>query len=171
MSPEKRVDRAIDIARAVGAPLRIAAKIDAADRDYYERCVAPRLPGEPRVDFVGEIDEPSKQGFLGNARALLWPIDWPEPFGLAVIEAMSCGTPVIAWNCGSTPEIVDDGVTGFVVDSIDAAIDALRRADRLDRRRIRAQFERRFTARRMALDYVQLYERLVSRYSTTSTSA
>src|SRR5207245_10539190 len=124
----KRPDRAIEIARRAGLPLKIAAKVDAADAAYYHERIAPLL-GSPGVEFLGEISDGEKSAFLGQASALLFPIDWPEPFGLAMIEAMACGTPVIAWNCGSVPELVDDGITGFIVDSEDAAVAALRRID------------------------------------------
>ena len=157
ISPEKRLDRAIEIARASGLPLKIAAKIDRADQAYFTECIAPLLNTEG-VEFVGEIDERQKAGFLGNARALLFPIDWPEPFGLVMIEAMACGTPVLAFNCGSVPEVIDQGVTGIVVDTVREAIGALNAVLALDRRRIRGRFEQRFTAQRMASDYVRLYE-------------
>src|SRR5690606_25804348 len=132
ISPEKRPDRAIEIARLAGVRIKIAAKVDTVDEAYFRERIAPLLT-EPHVEFVGEIDEAGKAEFLGNARALLFPIDWPEPFGLVLIEAMSCGTPCIAWRAGSVPEVVDHGVTGFVVDSIEAAVDAVRRASMLDR--------------------------------------
>jgi glycosyltransferase involved in cell wall biosynthesis len=157
ISPEKRLDRAIEIARASGLPLKIAAKIDRADQAYFTECIAPLLNTEG-VEFVGEIDERQKAGFLGNARALLFPIDWPEPFGLVMIEAMACGTPVLAFNCGSVPEVINQGVTGIVVDTVREAIGALNAVLALDRRRIRGRFEQRFTAQRMASDYVRLYE-------------
>jgi glycosyltransferase involved in cell wall biosynthesis len=162
MSPEKRPDRAIQIARRAGLPLRIAAKVDAADRAYFERVIEPLLDG-PGVEFVGEIGERDKCDFLGNARALLFPIDWPEPFGLVMIEAMSCGTPCIGWRAGSVPEIIDEGVTGFIVDDLDAAVEAALRSDQLDRAAVRRRFEQRFTAERMARDYLQIYRRLVTR--------
>jgi glycosyltransferase involved in cell wall biosynthesis len=160
ISPEKRVDRAIEIARRVGMPLKIAAKIDPHDRPYYDREVAPlfELPG---VEYVGEIGEAEKAEFLGNARALLFPIDWPEPFGLVMIESFACGTPVVAYGCGSVPEVVDEGVTGFVVHDEASAAAALASVTALDRRRVRDTFERRFSADRMASDYVAVYERLV----------
>jgi glycosyltransferase involved in cell wall biosynthesis len=160
ISPEKRPDRAIEIAAQVGRELHIAAKIDAVDRDYWRCHIEPLVRRHPNVRYVGEINEREKADFLGNAAALLFPIDWPEPFGLVMIEAMACGTPVIAWNNGSVPEVIDPGVTGFVVDSIAEAAVAVDAALRLDRRRIRATFERRFTAGRMATDYVRLYRRL-----------
>lgn len=161
ISPEKRPDRAIRIARAAGLPLRIAAKVDAVDRACFERVIAPLLEG-PGVEFVGEVDDAGKQELLGRARALLFPIDWPEPFGLVMIEAMACGTPVVAWNCGSVPEVVEPGVTGFVVETEEAAVDALRRIHRLDRARVRERFEARFTAERMARDYLRIYTRLLA---------
>jgi glycosyltransferase involved in cell wall biosynthesis len=159
ISPEKRVDRAIEIARRAGLELRIAAKIDAADRSYFEREIA-HLMRQPHVRYLGEIGECEKAGLLGGARALLFPIDWPEPFGMVVIEALSCGTPVLAWGEGSVPELLDHGVTGWIVDSIDGAVDALGRIDAIRRDACRAAFERRFTAERMARDYVAVYKRL-----------
>jgi glycosyltransferase involved in cell wall biosynthesis len=160
ISREKRPDRAIAIARTLGVPLRIAAKIDKADMEYYRDEVAP-LFDDPLIEFVGEIGESEKNQFLGGARALLFPIDWPEPFGLVMIEAMSCGTPVIAFGCGSVPELVDDGVTGFVVDDLDSAIRAAAEVGKLDRRLCRATFERRFSATRMARDYLAVYAHVV----------
>jgi glycosyltransferase involved in cell wall biosynthesis len=162
ISPEKRVDRAIEIAGAAGMPLKIAAKIDRADREYFERDVAP-LFALPHVDYIGEISEAEKASFLGEAAALLFPIDWEEPFGLVMIEALACGTPVIAFRRGSVPEVIEDGVSGFIVDSIDRAVDAVRRLDRISRDRCRMAFERRFTARRMAHDYVAVYRALITR--------
>jgi glycosyltransferase involved in cell wall biosynthesis len=159
ISPEKRADVAIRIARQARIPLKIAAKIDNADAAYFEAVVRPLLD-DPFVEFVGEIDDAAKSEFLGNARALLFPICWPEPFGLVMIESMACGTPVIAWNCGSVPEIVDPGVTGFIVASEEQALTAIRHAPNLDRQHIRAVFERRFAARTMAEAYVQVYERV-----------
>jgi glycosyltransferase involved in cell wall biosynthesis len=160
MSPEKRPDLAIRIARTAGIPLKIAAKVDSGDRDYFRDTIRPLL-GDPLVEFIGEIGEAEKSEFLGNAIALLFPIDWPEPFGLVMVEAMACGTPVIAWNRGSVPEIIEDGVTGAIVESIDAAVDALRWAERADRTRIRDQFEKRFSARMMARRYLALYRYLL----------
>ncbi len=156
ISPEKRPDRAIAIARAAGLPLKIAAKVDNVDREYFETTIAPLLD-DPLVEFVGEIGDADKPAFLGGASALLFPIDWPEPFGLVMIEAMACGTPVVAWNRGSVPEVVDDGVTGRVVDSHEAAVAAVAEVSTYDRQRIRAVFERRFSARAMALAYEALY--------------
>lgn len=159
VSPEKRPDRAIEIARRAGMPLRMAAKVDPADRVYFDSRIEP-LIGENGVDFVGEVDERGKAGFLAGAEALLFPIDWPEPFGMVMIEAMAFGVPVIAWRNGSVPEIIDDGVTGFVVESLDEAVDAVGRARSLDRAKIRAVFEARFSADRMVGDYEAIYERL-----------
>jgi len=159
ISPEKRPDRAIEIARRAGLPLRIAAKVDNADRAYFERQIEPLL-ADPLVEFVGEIGDADKSEFLGNARALLFPIDWPEPFGLVVIESMACGTPVIAFARGSVPEIVEDGVTGFVVHNIEEAVRAVRRVTELDRREVRHRFEQRFSAGRMASDYLEIYRQL-----------
>jgi len=160
ISPEKRVDRAIEIARRVGMPLRIAAKVDAADRDYFEQHIEPLLD-DPLVEFIGEISEPAKAAFLGNAWALLFPIDWPEPFGLVIIEAMACGTPVIAFPCGSVPEILEDEVTGYIVKSVEEAADAVRRIPLIDRKNCRAVFEERFSVRRMCEGYLDAYERVL----------
>lgn len=159
ISPEKRIDLAIEIALRLEVPIRIAAKVDAADREYFEDRIEPLL-AHPMVDFIGEISDREKAEFLGNARALLFTVDWPEPFGLAMIEALACGTPVIAFRRGSVPEILDDGVTGFIVDDVDAAVDAAARTDGLSRRACRAAFEARFTAERMARDYLALYEQI-----------
>ena len=162
ISPEKRVDRAIAIARQAGIQLRIAAKVDAADRNYFAQIIEPLLHG-PGVQYLGEIGEQEKAALLGGARALLFPIDWPEPFGMVVIEALSCGTPVIAWNHGSVSELLDDGVTGWIVDSIDAAVVAVGRTADINRAACRAAFERRFGAARMADDYLAVYSRLIQR--------
>jgi glycosyltransferase involved in cell wall biosynthesis len=159
ISPEKRLDRAIEIARRAGFELRVAAKIDAADRDYFDAEIA-HLMTQPHVNYLGELGESDKAALLGGARALLFPIDWPEPFGMVVIEALSCGTPVLAWPEGSVPELLEPGVTGWIVDSIDAAVDALRHVEAIDRAACRAAFEKRFTAERMARDYVAVYKRL-----------
>jgi len=161
ISPEKGADRAIEIARRSGLPLRIAAKVDDVDRAYFEEHIEPLLQGEG-VEFVGEIGERDKNEFLGRARALVFPIDWPEPFGLVMIEAMACGTPVVAFPGGSVPEVLEDGVTGFIVDTVADAVAAVRRTGDLDRRRCRTEFEHRFTAERMARDYVAVYERLTA---------
>jgi glycosyltransferase involved in cell wall biosynthesis len=156
ISQEKRVDRAVDIAGRYGLPLKIAAKVDNADYAYYET-VKHKLR-EPWVDFIGEVGEPEKLTLLRGARALLFPIDWPEPFGLAMIEAMLCGTPVIAWRHGSIPEVVDDGITGMIVDSIEGAVSALRELDHMDRAACAEHARKRFSARRMAEDYVRVYK-------------
>lgn len=161
ISPEKRPDRAIAIARALGVPLKIAAKVDRADEIYYREQIRPLLSG-PGVEFVGEINEHQKAEFLGNARALLFPIDWPEPFGLIMIEAMACGTPVLAFRCGSVPEIIEDDVTGVIVGTMDAAIEALPRVMALDRKKVRHRFEQRFSAARMAKDYVKVYRSILA---------
>jgi glycosyltransferase involved in cell wall biosynthesis len=160
ISPEKRVDRAIEIARRSGLPLRIAAKTDPVDGDYFEAEIEPLL-SLPGIEFLGEIEDHEKQALLGKALALLMPIDWPEPFGLVMIEAMACGTPVIAFRNGSVEEVVDDGVTGFVVESIEEALTAVERCRSLDRGRCRQRFEQRFSVGRMAADYVRLYASLV----------
>ncbi len=160
ISPEKRVDRAIRIAERCGLPLKIAAKVDAADHDYFEEMIKPLL-SKPNVEFIGEIADSQKSEFLSNAFALLVPIDWPEPFGLVMIEAMACGAPVIAFNRGAVPELIEDGVTGFVVEDETSAVGALRHLSRLSRTVIRKRFEERFTARRMARDYLAVYRDLV----------
>jgi glycosyltransferase involved in cell wall biosynthesis len=160
ISPEKGPDKAIRIARRVGLPLRIAAKVDRADREYYEAVIRPLLR-EPGIEFIGEITEREKSAFLGGALAMLFPVDWPEPFGLVMIEAMACGTPVIALRRGSVPEVLEDGLTGCIVDSEEQAVAAVERALRLDRARIRRRFEERFQAERMAKDYLAVYERLL----------
>jgi glycosyltransferase involved in cell wall biosynthesis len=159
ISPEKRPDRAIAIARRAGVPLKIGAKVDAADAAYYHDTIEPMLDGGG-VEFVGELDEGAKNALLAGARALLFPIDWSEPFGLVMIEAMACGTPVIAWACGSVPEVVDDGVTGMIVRTESEAVGAVRRARELDRMAVRATFERRYSTRRMAEDYLGVYAKL-----------
>ena len=159
VSPEKGLDRAIETARRAGVRLRIAAKVDPCDEEYFQREIVPLL-GLPGVEFVGEVNEAQKPAFLGNATALVFPIDWPEPFGLAMIEAMSCGTPVIAWAQGSVPEVVEEGRTGFIVDSMEGAVAALEKAARLDRLEVRNRFEERFSAARMAQDYLSVYRAL-----------
>jgi glycosyltransferase involved in cell wall biosynthesis len=160
--PEKRVDRAIEIAERVNMKLKVAAKIDASDREYVEKEVGSLLE-HPLVEFIGECGGLEKEKFLGNAYALLFPIDWPEPFGLVMIEAMACGTPVIAYRAGSVTEIIDSGVNGFVVQSIEEAVDAVSRVQYLDRKRCRETFEQRFSSARMAADYIKIYDRLVTR--------
>ncbi|HSE76204.1 MAG TPA: glycosyltransferase family 4 protein [Dongiaceae bacterium] len=160
ISPEKRPDRAIEIASRAGLPLKIAAKIDKVDQAYWDEVIAPMVRAHPNVEYVGEISEREKGDFLGNARGLLFPIDWPEPFGLVMIEAMACGTPAIAFKCGSVPEVVDDGVTGFIVRSLDHAVAAVNRLGELDREAVRARFEQRFTVERMAREYLSIYRSL-----------
>lgn len=159
-SPEKRVDEAIKIARRAGVPLKIAAKVDKTDQDYFDTTVKPLL-NEPGVEFLGEIRDAEKGDFLGNALALLFPIDWPEPFGLVVIEAMACGTPVIATRRGSVPELIEHGVNGFVVDDAKEAVDAIAQLPTISRRCCRQMFEERFTAERMARDYLEIYEQML----------
>jgi glycosyltransferase involved in cell wall biosynthesis len=160
ISPEKRPDRAIRIARAAGIPLKIAAKVDKVDEEYFRREILPLIDG-PGAEFIGEINEREKTTFLGDAAALLFPVDWPEPFGLVMIEAMACGTPVLAFRCGSIPEVIEDGVTGKVVDSEQEAITALPEILSFDRRAVRQRFEERFTPTRMAKDYVSIYRQLL----------
>ena len=160
ITPEKRPDRAIEIAKRAGVKLRIAAKVDKVDEAYFREQIQPLLD-HPLIEFIGEIGEAEKPDFLGNARALLFPIDWPEPFGLVMIEAMSTGTPVVAWRHGSVPEVLTDGVSGFIVDNLDAAVDAVRRVAAVDRGGVRQAFVRRFTAERMAADYIAAFEKLV----------
>ena len=159
ISPEKRVDTAIQIANHFGMPLKIAAKIDKVDREYYEARIRPLIDGR-QIELIGEIGEKDKDEFLGNAYALLFPIDWPEPFGLVMVEAMACGTPVVAFPKGSVPEVMREGITGYVVDDAVSAAQALGNVSNLCRRRCREIFERHYTAERMARDYVAIYERL-----------
>jgi glycosyltransferase involved in cell wall biosynthesis len=159
ISPEKRLDRAIEIALACNTRLRVAAKVDPADQLYFERHIRHRMR-HPLVEWVGEIDDAQKNDFIGNARALLFPIDWPEPFGLVMIEALACGTPVVAYACGSVPEVIEDGRTGFIVHNQEQAIAAARRIDAIDRRQCRLRFEERFTAAIMARRYLEVYARL-----------
>jgi glycosyltransferase involved in cell wall biosynthesis len=159
ISPEKRVDRAIEIAKAVGIKIKIAAKIDKADQEYFDQEIRA-LFDHPLVEFIGEINDNQKQQFLGKAAALLFPIDWPEPFGLVMLEAMACGTPVIAFNSGSVPEIIEDGKSGFIVNSVDEAINAVKKLHLLNKPEVRNCFEKRFTAGRMANDYVNVYQKL-----------
>jgi glycosyltransferase involved in cell wall biosynthesis len=160
ISVEKRFDRAVKIAKGAGMRLKCAAKIDESDRQYFEETIKPL--DDRVVESVGEVGDADKQELLANAYALLFPIDWPEPFGLVLIEAMACGTPVIAYRCGSVPELVDDGVTGFIVDELDAAIEAVPKIRALDRNSCRRRFEERFSATRMAREYVAIYQRLIS---------
>jgi glycosyltransferase involved in cell wall biosynthesis len=160
VAPEKGVDRAIKIAMRCGIPLKIAAKVDRADQEYYEAVIRPLIVNNPLVDFIGEISDREKPEFLSGAIALLLPLDWPEPFGLVMIESMACGTPVIAYNRGSVPEVIEDGLTGFIVEDETSAVGAVGRLAALSRRSIRERFETRFTARRMALDYLNAYRDL-----------
>jgi glycosyltransferase involved in cell wall biosynthesis len=160
ISPEKRPDLAIEVAKRAGMKLTIAAKIDPTEKDYFEREIRPLL-GHPLIDFVGEVDHRRKVELLGRARALLFPIDWPEPFGLVMIEAMACGTPVVTRPCGAVPEIVAHGRTGLVASTVDELVDAVKRVDRLDRRACRREAEERFSAARMTTDYERVYQQLV----------
>ena len=160
ISPEKGVDRAIRIAGKAGLKLKIAAKVDNADKEYYDTLIKPLIQGNPDVEFIGEINDAQKPEFLSGAHALIFPIDWPEPFGLVMIEAMACGTPVIAYRSGSVPEVIDEGVSGFIVGDEDEAVAATKRLHHLDRAMVRATFDRRWTARRMAEDYLEVYEEL-----------
>jgi glycosyltransferase involved in cell wall biosynthesis len=164
IAPEKAVDRAIHIARRAGVPLKIAAKVDPVDRQYYEHEIRPLLE-LPGIEYIGEISDAQKPDFLSGAVGLLMPIDWPEPFGLVMIEAMACGTPTLAYPGGSVPEIVEDGLTGFIVNNEAEAVDAVRRLPTLSRPRIRARFEERFTARRMAMDYLSVYRRMAESHA------
>jgi glycosyltransferase involved in cell wall biosynthesis len=170
ISPEKGPEHAIAIATRTGTKLKIAAKVDNADRAYFEERVKPLLDN-PLVEFIGEINETQKTDFLGNAKALLFPINWPEPFGLVMIEAMACGTPVIAYRHGSVPEVMDEGVSGFVVDDLEEAVAAAQRVGDLDRARVRAAFDARFTVERMARRYVETYERLIAGADRASKAA
>ena len=160
ISPEKRPDRAIELARRTGFPLKIAAKVDRADKEYFEAKIEPLLKDNPVVEYIGEIGEQEKDEFLGNAAGLLFPIDWPEPFGLVMIEAMACGTPVVAWRGGSVPEVIEHGGNGFIVENMKEAEAALGKLASIDRRRCRAIFDARFSATRMARDYVEAYRKI-----------
>jgi glycosyltransferase involved in cell wall biosynthesis len=162
ISPEKRADRAIEISKRAGMRLKIAAKVDPVDKRYFKRVVEPLL-NESHVEWVGEISDDEKDEFLGNAYALLFPIDWPEPFGLVMIEAMACGTPVIAYDGGAVPEVIEEGQTGFIAKNLEDAVGAVRRVPELSRARCREIFEKRFTATRMARDYVKIYKRMIDR--------
>ncbi|TXL69306.1 glycosyltransferase family 4 protein [Vineibacter terrae] len=157
ISPEKRPDRAIEIAARAGMRLKIAAKIDKVDELYWSQVICPLIAATPNIEFIGEINERQKADFLGNARALLFPVDWPEPFGLVMIEAMACGTPVVAFRHGSVPEVIDNGLSGFVVDTVDEAVSAVKEVGALDRAGVRSVFEARFTADRMAQHYLDIY--------------
>ena len=161
IAPEKRVDRAMAIARQCGVPLKIAAKVDKVDQDYFDEQIRPHIDGK-EVEYIGEINDEQKAAFLSGAIVLLVPIDWPEPFGLVMIEAMACGTPVIAYNRGSVPEVIDEGITGFIVEDEMSAVGAVHRLSQLSRANVRKRFERRFTARRMAHDYLDVYRELMN---------
>ena len=160
ISPEKRPDRAIEIATRAGVNLKMAAKVDRVDQAYWDEVIKPLVDSHPNVEFIGEINERQKAKFLGEASALIFPIDWPEPFGLVMIEAMACGTPVIAFRSGSTSEVVDDGVTGFLVDDVEAAAAAATRVTKLSRAKVRARFDERFAIERVAQDYLNIYRAL-----------
>ena len=169
--PDKGILAAIEIARRAGMTLKVAAKVDPADQAYYDEQVAPVLAHSPHVEFIGEINDAKKPEFLGNARALLFPICWPEPFGLVMIESMACGTPVIAFNCGSVPEIMENGLTGYVVDDVDQAVVAVGKLDALFRPSIRSRFEERFSVAAMARDYVRIYHQLATSGDVTAVAA
>ena len=171
ISPEKRPDRAIEIARIAGLPLKIAAKIDLADQDYWVEVIEPMVNASSNVEFIGEITEQQKASFLGSALASLFPIDWPEPFGLVMIEAMSCGTPTIAFNCGSVPEVLEHGRSGLIVATIDEAVQAIPIAIAMSRAEVRAAFDERFTAHNMARNYVTLYEQLIDQRMSAKLAA
>ncbi len=161
ISPEKRPDRAIEIAKRAGVPLKMAAKVDKVDQAYFDDVIRPLIKGSD-VEFIGEVNDNEKQAFLGGASALLFPIDWPEPFGLVQIEAMACGTPVVAWRRGSVPEVIDEGITGVMVEDIDGAVAAVHKARALSRRGVRERFEQRFTIERVAHDYLRVYNSLAA---------
>jgi glycosyltransferase involved in cell wall biosynthesis len=168
IAPEKRPDRAIEIAVKTGMPLKIAAKVDRADQAYWDEKIRPMVKANANVEYLGEIAEHEKADFLGQASALLFPIDWPEPFGLVMIEAMACGTPVIAFRCGSVPEVVEESVSGFVVETVNQAAAAVARVASLDRSNVRAAFEHRFTIERATRDYLQLYQQLISSHARST---
>lgn len=170
ISPEKRVDRAIEIATKAGMPLKVAAKVDKVDQQYFEEEIKPLLDN-PLVEYIGEINDAQKSDFLGNAKALLFPINWPEPFGLVMIEAMACGTPVIAFNCGSVSEVIDEGKTGFIVNKVEEAVERVKQLDYLDRKICRQVFEERYTDQHMAEEYVALYHKLIEQKYMTQQSA
>jgi glycosyltransferase involved in cell wall biosynthesis len=160
IAKEKRPDRAIEIARRTGIPLKIAAKVAKTDEEYFYSIIKPMIDADPLIEFIGEIGEKDKNEFLGNAIAMLFPIDWPEPFGLVMIESMACGTPVIAWKNGSVPEIIDDGVSGFVVNSMEESVEAVKKISSISRKKVREVFEKRFSSKVMADNYLNLYEDL-----------
>ena len=161
ISPEKGPDRAIEVAKRAGIPLKIAAKVDAVDREYFDHAIRP-IFDHPLIEFLGEVNDSEKEELLGGARALLFPIDWPEPFGLVMIEAMATGTPVVAFRCGSVPEVIDHGLSGLIVDSIDETVEAVGRIGDLSRRTVRQLFEARFSASAMARSYVEAYEKTLA---------
>ena len=161
IAPEKRPDRAIEIAVKARMPLKIAAKVDHVDQEYWDQKICPMVKANANVEYLGEIAEHEKADFLGQATALVFPVDWPEPFGLVMIEAMACGTPVIAFGCGSVPEVVENGVSGFVVESVNQAATVVKRVANLDRASVRADFEQRFTIERTARDYLEIYNELI----------
>jgi glycosyltransferase involved in cell wall biosynthesis len=167
ISPEKRVDRAIEVAKRVKMPLKIAAKVDETDEKYFEEEIKPLLD-HPLIKFVGEVGDEEKGEFLGNAYALLFPINWPEPFGLVMIEAMACGTPIIAYERGSVTEVLEHGRTGFIVNNLEEAVDAVQRVPTIERKQCRSNFEERFSAARMAQDYVAIYQQLVDNKQMTA---
>ena len=160
ISPEKRPDRAIEIAARSGLPLKIAAKVDKHDQVYWDEEIEPMIKAHPNVEYIGEIAEHQKARFLGDALGLLFPIDWPEPFGLVMIESMACGTPIVAFRSGSVPEVIDNGVSGFVVNSVEEAVSAVSKLSEIDRAAVRAAFENRFTIERMARDYIKMFAAL-----------
>ena len=168
ISPEKRPDHAIEVAKRTGLPLRIAAKVDPADLQYFRSEIEPLLD-HPLIEFIGEISDAEKNDFVGNALALVCPYDWPEPFGLVLIEALACGTPVLAYRRGSIPEIIEHGTTGFVSENLSEMVAAVERLGEIDRQRCRASFDQRFTADRMARDYVALYERIIEERAAVTT--
>ncbi|MFW6342219.1 MAG: glycosyltransferase family 4 protein [Halothiobacillaceae bacterium] len=168
MSPEKGPEQAIEIALKAGMPLKMAAKVDSVDRDYFQNRIEPLIRRHPSIEFIGEVDEAGKNRLLGGAAALLFPIAWPEPFGLVMIEAMACGTPVIAFNRGSVPEVMQPGISGFIVESVDEAVTAVERIDSIDRVGCRAYFEGRFSAERMAENYVRCYRQRLDRHPATA---
>jgi glycosyltransferase involved in cell wall biosynthesis len=170
IAPEKSADIAIEIAQRAGMPIKLAAKVDVVDQDYFRDTIEPLL-NEPEVEFIGEIGDDAKEKFLGEAAALLFPISWPEPFGLVMIEAMACGTPVLAFQAGSVPEVIDHGLSGMVVQTVDEAVAAMPDLLRLDRAAVRQCFERRFTSRRMASDYIAIYEQLIAADSSPACKA
>ena len=161
VSPEKRIDRAIEIAIKAGIKIRIAAKVDKVHNDYFELKIK-KLLEHPLVDFIGEVGEKEKEELLGNALGFIYPIDWPEPFGIAMIEAMACGTPVLAYNCGSVPEVIDEDITGFGVNSLKEAVAAVSKLSGIDRKKCRDVFEKKFSVQRMADDYLRIYESMIN---------